>query len=692
MEKEKTEMTDVLFVSMPFCDEYMPCLTLALFKALLTRAGIGSRVQHEFLYFANRIGAKKYRSIMQVCTIGYGHDYFACETIFADAAHDGRQLRSFDEYIRWMEEEHLPGKAFAGHQRQDTLEKLGLFREARDLAPEYIEEAAARVRDSGAKIVAFLSMYQQHNAMIALAKRLKQEKNPPIIMAGGANCEGDAGAALIEHFAPFDYVFTGEADEILVPMCETLLREGSIPDDRLPDGVVSRTRFTAPPGKVTTNLDALPLPDFSDFFRERDALLPGGAGNLIITAEDSRGCWWAAKHPCRFCGLNGSTAHLYREKSTERLADELTALSEDYPGAQCFFTGNVMSIRHQKHLPEALASRQDYWKTGGNGLHLFSEIKSPVPEQDVERLKAAGFFWLQAGIESFSDEMLRLMGKGVSAIRQVETLKYCQAYEMKVLWYLLLGLPGETDAMVAAENEVIPKIMHLEPPNTVAHMMYLRYNYYMDHPEDPEAPKLRPDRGYDFVFPDRDYIRRAVHLYAPEDSEELKKYYDYRLLGPSYEKLYELSEEWCTKRQMLFMRDFGDVVKVADTRSIAQLQLYRLTGVDAEVLRAARSTIREEKLYEKLIGRFSGEDIRETLEFLEEAYLLLHIGDEYLALPVDRAGSMEKFLNRDGVTGNGSSRSSSETGNGMTRTKGGKSRESWEGESGTIPCVRKFAV
>ena len=29
---------DVLFVAMPFCDEYMPCLTLALFKSVLARA------------------------------------------------------------------------------------------------------------------------------------------------------------------------------------------------------------------------------------------------------------------------------------------------------------------------------------------------------------------------------------------------------------------------------------------------------------------------------------------------------------------------------------------------------------------------------------------------------------------------------------------------------------------------------
>ncbi|MBQ9376547.1 MAG: RiPP maturation radical SAM C-methyltransferase, partial [Schwartzia sp.] len=521
---------EVLLVTMPFCDDYMPCITLALFKSILARAGIKSRVQHEFLYFAERIGAEKYRAIMHICTIGYGHDYFACETVFADAAHDGKQLRSFEEYIRWMKEEHLPGKVFAGQQREDTLGKLTLLREARDMAAAYLDEAAARIRESGAKIVAFLSMYQQQNAMIALARRLKKEKDPPIVMAGGANCEGDAGQALVEYFDCFDYVFTGEADEILAPMCARLLKDGKIPDGELPDGVVSPTRMTAPPAGVTRDLDGLPLPDFSDYYRERDALLPDGAGLLIITTEDSRGCWWAAKHPCRFCGLNGGTAHLYRTKSTERFADELAELARRYPGAQCYFTDNILSLTHQKELPSALLQREAY---RDNGLRLFTEIKSNMTEEDAKHLAEAGFFWVQAGIESFSDGILRLMGKGVTAIRQVQTLKHCNAHGINVLWYILTGTPGETEDLCSEVNAVLPKIMHLSAPNTVTHVMFHRYNDYMRHPDD-SVPALRPDRGYDFVFPNEDFIRRAAHLFAPVDEEELARYYDYRRLGPAY--------------------------------------------------------------------------------------------------------------------------------------------------------------
>ena len=128
-------MPDVLFVATPFCDDYMPCLTLALFKSMLREAGVAGRVQHEYLHFARRIGLEKYKKIMQVCTIGYGHDFFACETIFAEAAH-GKTPRSFDEYIRWMTETHLPGKDFSEGERRRTLDALALFREAHQAAED----------------------------------------------------------------------------------------------------------------------------------------------------------------------------------------------------------------------------------------------------------------------------------------------------------------------------------------------------------------------------------------------------------------------------------------------------------------------------------------------------------------------------------------------------------------------------
>ncbi len=95
------------------------------------------------------------------------------------------------------------------------------------------------------KIVSFISMFQQQNAIIALAKRLKKEKDAPLILAGGPNCHGGGGSALIEHVDAFDYIFTGEGDNTFAEVCGHLLESGRIPDCNLPPGVLSRTKWSA---------------------------------------------------------------------------------------------------------------------------------------------------------------------------------------------------------------------------------------------------------------------------------------------------------------------------------------------------------------------------------------------------------------------------------------------------------------
>ena len=162
--------------------------------------------------------------------------------------------------------------------------------------------------------------------------------------------------------------------------------------------------------------------------------------------------------------------------------------------------------------------------------------------------------------------------------------------------------------------------------------MFLRYNAYMEA----GITALAPDRGYDFVFPDGDFIWRSAHLFAPTDEEELACYYDYRRMGPAYEKLYELTEAWRSEPKLLLMKDKGEEIKILDTRLIARQPLYHLTGAAAELIRAARDATKKSTLVEKLVDIFAEKEIKEAIEFLVRDNLLLQIGEEYLALPVDR--------------------------------------------------------
>lgn len=622
-----SEKVDVCFVSMPFSDVTMPSMALSLMKSCLTEAGISSVIDYEHLQYAHRQGVKVFYTVELSRS-----DFLVGEMVFARAAHGDKTLRPLNEYVDWMRNFRFSlGGAPPKEIEEASQRWLNRLDEWQRDAEDFVEEAAARVMDYHPKIVAFASMFQQTNANIALARRLKKEKNPPILVVGGANCMGDLGAALIEHIEAYDYVFIGEADEIFADVCGRLLKDGEIPPEELPYGVMSR-RSPHPKTvmhRVTKSVENLPIPDFDDFFRAFRIFFPQGR-NAHFMVEGSRGCWWGRNKPCTFCGLNGP-ARNYREKTTERLADEIKTLSDRYPEAKiCAFTDSILSQTQMKELPAALKARNVHRK-------FFSEIKANITEKDVASLAEIGFIQLQPGLESLNDEVLKIMNKGCRAIRQIETLKSCRTYNIQVAWNLLCGFPGEKDEYFAEMAEILPKLMHLPAPNQFIHITYQRYGEYTENQEK-YGLRLRPARSYDFAFADRDFINRSAYIFEPIDEKELPLYWNVRNKGEGYRKMRDIVDQWTDERmnlQRLDMDDNGKGIDIYDMRDIAKHTVYHLDGLRAELYRATRAVRQEDALLAELSPEYREAEVRDALAWLCEENLTVHIGHEYLALAVD---------------------------------------------------------
>lgn len=621
-----SEKVDVCFVSMPISDITMPSMALSLMKSYLTEAGISSVIDYEHLQYAHRCGIRLYH-IMALAR----SDFLVGEMVFARAAHGDKTLRPLDEYIEWMRTVRLPLGGTPEKEVEMAKEWLGHLSDWQRDAEDFVEEAAARVMAHQPKIVAFVSMFQQTNANIALARRLKKEKNPPLIVVGGANCMGDLGAALIEHIEAYDYVFIGEADEIFADVCGRLLKEGEIPPGELPYGVMSRRspRPKTVMHRVTKDVEHLPIPDFDDFFRTFRAFFPDD-DNMHFMVEGSRGCWWGRNKPCTFCGLNGP-ARNYREKTTERLADEIEFLAKKYPEAKvCVFTDSILSHTQMKELPAAIKARNIK-------LYFFSEIKANITEADVAGLADMGFIQIQPGLESLQDDVLRIMNKGCRAIRQIETLKSCRAHNMYVAWNLLCGFPEEKEEYFSEMAELLPKVMHLPSPNQVIHIVFQRYGEYTENPEK-YGLSLRPARSYDFVYADREFISRSAYIFEPTDDEELRFYWNVGEKGEGYRRVQEIVNQWVKERyrlQRLDMEDTGKSVDIYDMRDIAKHAVYSLKGARADLYRACRSVRQEAPLVEELGAKYGESEIKDALAWLCEENLMVHIGNEYLALAVD---------------------------------------------------------
>ena len=62
------------------------------------------------------------------------------------------------------------------------------------------------------RVVGFTTTFHQTCAALAVARRLKALPDPPLVVFGGANCEGEMGVQMLASFEWIDAVCCGEAD------------------------------------------------------------------------------------------------------------------------------------------------------------------------------------------------------------------------------------------------------------------------------------------------------------------------------------------------------------------------------------------------------------------------------------------------------------------------------------------------
>jgi len=84
---------------------------------------------------------------------------------------------------------------------------------------------------------------------------------------------------------------------------------------------------------------------------------------------------------------------------------ELAHLAAVYDTRFFIMTDTMLDVRYFEPLLRALKRQQAPY-------HLFFQTTSMLTEPQVKLLAEAGVFWIQPGIESLHDDLLRLLNKG----------------------------------------------------------------------------------------------------------------------------------------------------------------------------------------------------------------------------------------------------------------------------------------
>ncbi|MFL6198474.1 MAG: RiPP maturation radical SAM C-methyltransferase [Thermoanaerobaculia bacterium] len=619
------EPAEVLLVSMPFGTLGQPSLALSLLKGVLAPR------KAEILYltfpFARRIGVPFYDWIADAQPFVGS---LLGEWIFAGAlapAMPAAERRYLDEVLleptaRWLAD---PGDepSFVTLVPGGIVDEvLRLRREVDSFLDDCVEEVLAR----RPRIVGLTSVFQQHVASLALARRLKQRAPEVAVVMGGANCEGVMGLTTARLFDA-DAVVCGEGEVALPQLVERLLAGEPIADlrgvyTRTSPEVVARTDHPANAPSLR-HLDDLPYPELEDYFAQLAEHGFQGIYQPRLLFETSRGCWWGEKQHCTFCGLNGTTM-AFRSKSPDRALAELKEVTRRHPGLFVGMADNIMDMRYLKTLLPRIAEE-------GLQLTLFYEVKSNLKKGEVRQLRTAGVSAIQPGIESLSDEVLRIMRKGVKALQNIQLLKWCKELGVWPYWNMLWGFPGEPPEEYERMAGLLPSLYHLPPPVGMSLIFLERFSPNFFASDELGFADVRPLPAYGHVYPA-----------APEDLADLAYQFRYRHrdardISSYTRRLARRIVEWrevyaeCELRAV----DRGDHLLLCDTRPSAARRLTVLEGLPRSVYLACDAAATVEQLCRSVAA--ARDAVEEVLRPLVADGFMLRQGDTVLALAVQGA-------------------------------------------------------
>ncbi len=257
------------------------------------------------------------------------------------------------------------------------------------------EAVIKRVQDIKPDIIGISSMTHEISTCGELCDLLKKINSNIITVVGGVHITALPEETL-KTFSGFDIGIVGEGEEVLYNLVE------NINDLNRVRGIVFRENGSVvlnQAAPVINNLDSLPLPDWSPF--------PKSSRYHIITA---RGC----PFHCSFCMTPYGKE--VRERSPENVLAELKTTIKNFDPDYYRFNDETFGFNVRRAnliLDYIIDNKLD--KTPKSA----SMRANIVTEETLKKMKRAGFDYIDYGVESGNEEILKRVHKSVT-LKQTE--------------------------------------------------------------------------------------------------------------------------------------------------------------------------------------------------------------------------------------------------------------------------------
>lgn len=299
------------------------------------------------------------------------------------------------------------------------------------------EEVVALLKTAKPDIIGISFGTQIRFNAFDLARLAKKELPSSLIVAGGPHptlCPQDT----LENIPEIDIICRGEGEYSFLDLVKAIDQKGSLAS-------VLGISFRDETGRVIHNspqppikdLDTLPLPARDllpmEKYEQKTTLSKKRCTNIMST----RGC----PYQCVFCSVSKQWGHQIRYRSAKNVVDEIAQVLKDYPFLQAIrFFDDVFTMDKKRVLEicQLIIERKlnISWECEARANTIDAEI--------VEAMKKAGCEFIDLGIESGSDRILKNIKKNITVKQAIEAAKTIKKAGLGLKVFIMHSLPGET--------------------------------------------------------------------------------------------------------------------------------------------------------------------------------------------------------------------------------------------------------
>src|SRR3989344_2569109 len=406
-----------------------------------------------------------------------------------------------------------------------------------DCVPENLslEELKERIDREKPDLIGITATILSYDAALETGKKLKNYK----IVIGGPHFTSVPEKVMQEEC--FDFGVIGEGEETILELCNALKYDK---DFSKINGLVYRENGEIKINKrreLIKNLDELPFPAlhlYPDL--KKYTPMPGGYKQLpfahMIT---SRGC----PYRCVYCDRS-VFGNRFRSQSPERVIKEIEFLVEKYGVKEIKFYDDTftMDMERVSKICDLIIEK---------GIKITWSCSTRVDRVNKEllmKMKKAGCWQIDYGLESGDQRMLNIMKKGITLEQSRNAAKWTKEPGIRLRAFIILGMPGETNESIRNTIDFV-KELGVDVVAFYALMIYPGNELYDMVKK--EGRLLHED--YSQFSSLIDTKKTRLH-YVPDgmNEEELKNW-----IRKAYKEVY-LNPRYLT-RQIGSIKNFGDV-------------------------------------------------------------------------------------------------------------------------------------